>query len=181
MGVIKWIGTQIVSVISTFEDKGTQLTVAVLLLLWVSAIASAFIDNIPYTATMVPVVLLLALPVEHGGELELELQPLIWALAFGACLGGNGTLIGASANVVTAGMAEEAGYKISFNEFFKTGFPVMILTTAIATVYCLFVYIMKIDIWVILLITILAIIADVIWELRPGRDRWFPDELFESE
>ena len=181
MGVIKWIGNQIVAVISNFEDKGTQLTVAVLLLLWVSAIASAFIDNIPYTATMVPVVLLLALPVEHGGDLELPLQPLIWALAFGACLGGNGTLIGASANVVTAGMAEEAGYRISFNEFFKTGFPVMILTTAIVTFYVLFVYVMNVEIWIILLITVMAIIADVIWELRPGRDRWFPEELFESE
>lgn len=181
MGVINWIGDQIVAVISNFEDKGTQLTVAVLLLLWVSAIASAFIDNIPYTATMVPVVLLLALPVEHGGDLELPLQPLIWALAFGACLGGNGTLIGASANVVTAGMAEEAGYRISFNEFFKTGFPVMILTTTIVTFYVLFVYVMNVEIWIILLITVMAIIADVIWELRPGRDRWFPDELLESE
>ncbi len=181
MGVINWIGDQIVAVISNFEDKGTQLTVAVLLLLWVSAIASAFIDNIPYTATMVPVVLLLALPVDHGGDLELPLQPLIWALAFGACLGGNGTLIGASANVVTAGMAEEAGYRISFNEFFKTGFPVMILTTAIVTFYVLFVYVMNVEIWIILLITVMAIIADVIWELRPGRDRWFPDELLESE
>ena len=181
MGVINWIGDQIVAVISNFEDKGTQLTVAVLLLLWVSAIASAFIDNIPYTATMVPVVLLLALPVEHGGDLELPLQPLIWSLAFGACLGGNGTLIGASANVVTAGMAEEAGYRISFNEFFKTGFPVMILTTSIVTFYVLFVYVMNVEIWIILLITVMAIIADVIWELRPGRDRWFPDELLESE
>ena len=181
MGVINWIGDQIVAVISNFEDKGTQLTVAVLLLLWVSAIASAFIDNIPYTATMVPVVLLLALPVEHGGDLELPLQPLIWALAFGACLGGNGTLIGASANVVTAGMAEEAGYRISFNEFFKTGFPVMILTTTIVTFYVLFVYVMNVEIWIILLITVMAIIADVIWELRPGRDRWFPEELLESE
>jgi len=181
MGVINWIGDQIVAVISNFEDKGTQLTVAVLLLLWVSAIASAFIDNIPYTATMVPVVLLLALPVEHGGDLELPLQPLIWSLAFGACLGGNGTLIGASANVVTAGMAEEAGYRISFNEFFKTGFPVMILTTAIVTFYVLFVYVMNVEIWIILLITVMAIIADVIWELRPGRDRWFPDGLLESE
>ena len=181
MGVINWIGDQIVAVISNFEDKGTQLTVAVLLLLWVSAIASAFIDNIPYTATMVPVVLLLALPVEHGGDLELPLQPLIWSLAFGACLGGNGTLIGASANVVTAGMAEEAGYRISFNEFFKTGFPVMILTTSIVTFYVLFVYVMNVEIWIILLITVMAIIADVIWELRPGRDRWFPAELLESE
>ena len=182
MGVIKWIGEQVVFTISQFDEPGTQLTVAILLLLWVSAIASAFIDNIPYTATMVPVVLMMAQPLANGGELGLELQPLIWALAFGACLGGNGTLIGASANVVTAGMAEEAGYKISFNEFFKTGFPIMILTTAIVTLYCMLVYVMEVAIWKVLIATIVVMGLDIWWELRPGNDRWFPDELVrESE
>ena len=76
-----------------------RLGAAVLIILWVSAVASAFIDNIPYTATMIPVVLQIA------NDLNIELGPMIWALAFGACLGGNGTLIGASANVVTAGMS----------------------------------------------------------------------------
>ena len=104
------------------------------ILLWVSAIASAFIDNIPYTATMIPIVL----QISQGANVELG--PLIWALAFGACLGGNGTLIGASANVVMAGMSEEAGYPVSFNEFFKAGFPMMILTTAIVTLYMVLVY-----------------------------------------
>ncbi|MGY8701708.1 MAG: ArsB/NhaD family transporter [Candidatus Poseidoniales archaeon] len=177
MGVIKWIGEQVVYIISQFEDSGTQLTVAILLLLWVSAIASAFIDNIPYTATMVPVVLVMAQPIANGGELGLAFQPLIWALAFGACLGGNGTLIGASANVVTAGMAEEEGYKISFNEFFKTGFPVMILTTAIVTLYCMLVYVWGIAIWKVLIATIVVMALDIWWELKPGNDRWFPDEL----
>ena len=182
MGVIKWIGEQVVFTISQFEDSGTQLTVAILLLLWVSAIASAFIDNIPYTATMVPVVLVMAQPIANGGELGLALQPLIWALAFGACLGGNGTLIGASANVVTAGMAEEEGYKISFNEFFKTGFPIMIITTAIVTLYCMLVYVWGIAIWKVLIATIVVIALDIWWELKPGNDRWFPDELVkESE
>lgn len=177
MGVIKWIGEQVVYIISQFEDSGTQLTVAILLLLWVSAIASAFIDNIPYTATMVPVVLVMAQPIANGGELGLAFQPLIWALAFGACLGGNGTLIGASANVVTAGMAEEEGYKISFNEFFKTGFPVMILTTAIVTLYCMLVYVWGIAIWKVLIATIVVMALDIWWELKPGNDRWFPEEL----
>ena len=182
MGVIKWIGEQVVYIISQFEDSGTQLTVAILLLLWVSAIASAFIDNIPYTATMVPVVLVMAQPIANGGELGLAFQPLIWALAFGACLGGNGTLIGASANVVTAGMAEEEGYKISFNEFFKTGFPIMIITTAIVTLYCMLVYVWGIAIWKVLIATIVVIGLDIWWELKPGNDRWFPDELVrESE
>jgi Na+/H+ antiporter NhaD/arsenite permease-like protein len=182
MGVIKWIGEQVVFTISQFDDSGTQLTVAILLLLWVSAIASAFIDNIPYTATMVPVVLVMAQPIAHGGELGLALQPLIWALAFGACLGGNGTLIGASANVVTAGMAEEEGYKISFNEFFKTGFPIMIITTAIVTLYCMLVYVWGVAIWKVLIATIVVIALDIWWELKPGNDRWFPDEMVrESE
>ena len=97
------------------------------------SIASA-IDNIPYTITMIPVVLQIA------DSLSLDLGPLIWALAFGACLGGNGTLIGASANVVTAGMSEEAGYPISFNEFFKAGFPVMLMTVTIITGYVVMVY-----------------------------------------
>ena len=85
---------------------------------------------------MIPIVLQIA---DELGDYLLD--PLIWALAFGACLGGNGTLIGASANVVTAGMSEEAGYPISFNEFFKAGFPVMILTTFIVSLYMLLVFI----------------------------------------
>ena len=103
MGVIDYIGEYVEKAIKFFPDE-YRLAAAVLIILWVSAIASAFIDNIPYTATMIPIVLSLAV------ELSLDLGPLIWALAFGACLGGNGTLIGASANVVTAGMAEEAGH-----------------------------------------------------------------------
>ena len=100
MGVIDYIGEYVEKAIKFFPDD-YRLAAAVLIILWVSAIASAFIDNIPYTATMIPIVLSLAV------ELSLDLGPLIWALAFGACLGGNGTLIGASANVVTAGMAED--------------------------------------------------------------------------
>lgn len=85
---------------------------------------------------MVPVVIELA----SDPELNLALGPLAWALALGACLGGNGTIIGASANVVAAGLAEEAGHDISFNRFFKTGFPIMLLSVALATVYCVVRY-----------------------------------------
>jgi len=67
----------------------------------------------------------------------LPLQPLIWALVFGCCYGGNGTLIGASANVVAAGLCEQQGYPISFNSFFKLGFPSMILSVIVATCYML--------------------------------------------
>ena len=135
MGMIDAIATGISDTISQASEKN-RLMVAVLLLLWVSAIASAFIDNIPYTATMVPVVIELA----SDPELNLALGPLAWALALGACLGGNGTIIGASANVVAAGLAEEAGHDISFNRFFKTGFPIMLLSVALATVYCVVRY-----------------------------------------
>lgn len=136
MGVIEYIGSFVEKAIAWFSDE-YQLAAAVVIILWVSAIASAFIDNIPYTATMIPIVLSLSV----NPDLNLELGPLIWALAFGACLGGNGTLIGASANVVTAGLSEEAGYPISFNEFFKAGFPVMLLSTFIVTFYMVLVYV----------------------------------------
>ena len=135
MGLIDAIATGISDTISQASEKN-RLMVADLLLLWVSAIASAFIDNIPYTATMVPVVIELA----SDPDLNLQLGPLAWALALGACLGGNGTIIGASANVVAAGLAEEAGHDISFNTFFKTGFPIMLLSVALATVYCVVRY-----------------------------------------
>ena len=134
MKVIDYIGGFVEKGIESFSEE-YRLAAAVVIILWVSAIASAFIDNIPYTATMIPIVLSLSV------ELSLDLGPLIWALAFGACLGGNGTLIGASANVVTAGLSEEAGYPISFNEFFKAGFPVMLLSTVIVTFYMVLVYV----------------------------------------
>ena len=135
MGLIEMIADLISDTVSK-ASEANRLMVAVLLLLWVSAIASAFIDNIPYTATMVPVVIELA----SDETLGLELGPLAWALALGACLGGNGTIIGASANVVAAGLAEESGNDISFNRFFRTGFPIMILTLLLATVYCVVRY-----------------------------------------
>lgn len=137
MEVINFIGEYVEQAIVWFpqgDDGIIRLTAAMVILLWVSAVASAFIDNIPYTATMIPIVL----QISQGANVELG--PLIWALAFGACLGGNGTLIGASANVVMAGMSEEAGYPVSFNEFFRAGFPMMILTTAIVTLYMVLVY-----------------------------------------
>ena len=130
MGLIDTIADGISNTISRATPEN-RLMIAVLLLLWVSGIASAFIDNIPYTATMVPVVIELA----SDPNLGLSLGPLAWALALGACLGGNGTIIGASANVVAAGLAEESGNDISFNRFFKTGFPIMILTLLTSTVY----------------------------------------------
>jgi len=114
-------------------SAGSPLT-AVLLVLWVSAIFSAIIDNIPFTATMLPIVAYLttSIPGVQGGVLW-------WALALGACLGGNGTLIGASANVVTAGLAEKAGYPIGFMEYVRVAFLPMLITVALSMVWLVFV------------------------------------------
>jgi len=168
MGVITFIGGYVESGIEFFgDDEVIRLTAGILILLWVSAIVSAFIDNIPYTATMIPIVLQIAV------NLDMPLDPLIWALAFGACLGGNGTLIGASANVVTAGMSEEAGHPISFNDFFKAGFPVMILTTLIVSMYMVIVFVIGgedngLEMKIVLIgITLFGII----WQISRGRSR----------
>lgn len=92
-------------------------------------------DNIPYTATMIPVVQILADTLE-----TLPLATLAWSLSFGACLGGNGTLLGASANIVTAGISKNKGYDISFLNFLYPGMLVMILSVAIANIYMLVRY-----------------------------------------
>lgn len=111
--------------------KSFQLLLAVAIILWVSGIVSAFVDSIPVTTMMVKVLVVIA----ENKELSLPLQPLIWALAFGPCLGGNGTLVGASANVVCASVANRRGYQISFIEFMKLGFPVMFVTLIVINLY----------------------------------------------
>jgi len=132
LGLISYIGDLVTRMIRNVPAGKGRLAVAVTLIVWISAIVSAFIDNIPYTAAMIPVVYQLA-----TSDLGLPLTPLVWSLVFGTCFGGNGTLIGASANVVCAGISEHDGYPISFNTFFKLGFPTMIVTVFIAHVYML--------------------------------------------
>jgi Na+/H+ antiporter NhaD/arsenite permease-like protein len=183
LGVISFIGEYVTKGIELFgtdaEGDVVRLAAAIMIILWVSAIASAFIDNIPYTATMIPVVMQIA----H--DLNIDLNPLIWALAFGACLGGNGTLIGASANVVTAGMSEEAGYPISFNEFFKAGFPIMILTTAIVSLYMMLVYVVGADggatTWKLVLVGLTMF--GIIFQVSRGRSKGksFADSLVDDD
>lgn len=108
---------------------------AFLMIIWLSAIASAFIDNIPFTATMIPLVHTLNGSPELAATFgDFNISPLWWALSLGANLGGNGTLIGSSAGVVAAGISERQGHPISFNRWFKVGFPFMIITVAIGTV-----------------------------------------------
>ncbi|CAK1546503.1 unnamed protein product [Leptosia nina] len=132
LGLIEFIGGLTEALILKV-DESARLAVALILLLWVSGVSSAFVDNIPLTTMMVRVVTALG----SNPALNLPIQPLIWALSFGACLGGNGTLIGASANVVCAGVAEQHGYRFTFMQFFKVGFPVMIGHLVVATAYLL--------------------------------------------
>jgi Na+/H+ antiporter NhaD/arsenite permease-like protein len=112
-----------------------NLTAAVLIILWVSGFSSAIVDNIPYTATMLPIVGYLSKTIPGG-----ESGVLWWALSLGACFGGNGTIIGASANVVTTGLAEKAGYKITFYEFMKQAAPITIISLMISSVFLLLRY-----------------------------------------
>lgn len=108
-----------------------------MLILWFSAIASAFVDNIPFVATMIPLIHEMG---TLGGISEAGLEPLWWSLALGACLGGNGTIIGASANVIVAGMAEKNGVHMGFIAFMKTAFPLMLVSIFIAMLYLLVRY-----------------------------------------
>lgn len=110
------------------EAAGGNLTVATMGILWFSALASAIVDNIPYTATAIPIVQQLA-------DTGLKAEPMWWALALGACLGGNLTIVGASANIVVANLAARDGHPITFMQFFRYGLGVVAASLAISTVY----------------------------------------------
>jgi len=144
VGLIKWMSVQVLEL-----TQGNLLSTS-MLVMWFSAFASAFIDNIPYVATMNPLIIDMAKqlwPGETGMALlqHPDLMPLWWSLALGACLGGNGTAIGASANVIVVGMSEKAGKRISFGKFMLYGMPVMIITVIISTIYVwLRYYVLKI-------------------------------------
>jgi Na+/H+ antiporter NhaD/arsenite permease-like protein len=119
----------------TIDITNGLLVPASMLILWISAIASAFIDNIPFVATMIPLI-------KDMGRLGMsgDINLLWWALSLGACLGGNGTIIGASANVVVCGMAEKRGIPITFISYMKVAFPTMLVSIIICMVYLLFWY-----------------------------------------
>ena len=122
-GVIEWIAHNI------FLNVGNNPYVIVLMVLWVSGIISGFLDNIPFTITMIPIIHLL-----------LESNPipnniLWWALALGACLGGNITIIGASANIISVGIAKKYGVEISFIDFMKKGLIVTLISLFVASIY----------------------------------------------
>ncbi|MBP6682973.1 MAG: ArsB/NhaD family transporter [Halioglobus sp.] len=124
-GVLTLLGQELV------DFTGGDLQVTTFATLWLSAIASAVIDNVPFVATMIPV--LQSTAPQLGGADSME--PVWWALSLGACLGGNGTLVGATANIIVAGFAERAGYPISFARFLLLGVPVLLLSITIASGY----------------------------------------------
>ena len=140
VGVIRYLADQLVAV-----TQG-NLAGSTMAVLWGSAIFSAAVDNIPYVVAMNPLIVDLArsLHPEISDYATLvhqpDIIPLWWALALGACLGGNGTIIGASANVVIVDIARKAGYPISFWQFFKFGFPVMLGSVLMSAVYLWFLF-----------------------------------------
>jgi len=128
--------TGVISMIAQWALNVTQGNIVLMnfLILWLSAIASAFIDNIPFVATMIPLIKSMA---ELG---NIDVTSLWWTLSLGACLGGNGTIIGASANVVVSSIAAAHGRPISFKYYFKIAFPLMIVSIVISNIYIYFAY-----------------------------------------
>lgn len=132
-------GLEMVGIIDSMADKLLTITkgdlfMTAMVILWGAAIASAFLDNIPFVATMIPLIKSI------GAMSTMSITPLWWALALGACLGGNGTLVGASANVIVSGMLEKHGEKLGFVEYMKVGFPIMLLSVAISSAYLMVFY-----------------------------------------
>jgi Na+/H+ antiporter NhaD/arsenite permease-like protein len=122
-----------------------NLALAAIGFLWGAAFISAVVDNIPATAALIPVVKAMAASIHPGVEhpwAHPDILPLWWALALGACLGGNGTIVGASANVVVAGLAERAGRPISFVRFLRVGIPVTIASLLLSTAYLFLRYLL---------------------------------------
>ena len=129
LGLLRAIADQLSTLIASFPIAQRQVG-AMLLVQLVAGIASAFVDNIPFTTTMLPVIIQMS---ENVAGISIE--ALAWSLCFGADFGGIGTLIGSSANIVMAGISAEAGFPITFNAFFRIGWPVMCISLCIAGAY----------------------------------------------
>ena len=131
-------GLEKVGIIHAIADlmvsaTGSHYVILMLVILWVSALCSAVLDNIPFVATLIPLIMTM----EAEG---IDVWPLWWAVSIGACFGGNGTIIGASANVVLTGIAGRRGYPITFVQFLKIGAPVMLMSVVLATFYLLVLF-----------------------------------------
>ena len=137
-------GLEEVGVLSMLGEKLTEFTQgsiqkATFWVLWISAFVSAAIDNIPFVATMIPVIKSME---ESGGGRE-AMMPVWWALSLGACFGGNGSLIAASANVIVAGLAQREGHPISFLRFLLWSLPVMLMTIIVSSLCLYLMYFIK--------------------------------------
>ncbi|KEI07401.1 ArsB/NhaD family transporter [Clostridium botulinum] len=133
-GVLEKVGLMNLLAKETLSLTKGNLLFSAILILWISAIASSFIDNIPFVATMIPLIKTMSI-VGH-----MNVLPLWFALSLGSCLGGNGTIVGASANLIVIGIAGKSGHKITFKDYFKVGFPLMLTSICISTVYLLVFY-----------------------------------------
>jgi Na+/H+ antiporter NhaD/arsenite permease-like protein len=111
-----------------------DITLMALAVLWISAFAAAFVGAVPFVATMIPFLQDIIARTPQNGFI------LWWALSLGACLGGTGTLTGAAANMVVAGIARQHGMTISYRRFLKYGFPVMIISLIVAMLYIIVRY-----------------------------------------
>lgn len=130
IGLFQWLSNKIINL--TKEN----LTLTTLAILWVSGISTSVINNISYTISMVPVI-------QNIGEAtSFNLNPLWWALSLGACLGGNGTFIAAAANLVGVNILKRQGIIITFKDFFRIGFPIMLISMLLSSIYLYFRYLL---------------------------------------
>ncbi len=120
-GIIEWVAQQMLLL------TGGNQSITTMFVLWFSALASGVVDNIPYTATMLPII-------ERMGEV-MPVEPLWWALALGADMGGNLTLVGASANVVVASIAERSGHRLTFGQFLRYGLMTVLISLMISSLW----------------------------------------------
>lgn len=139
VGSLEKVGVIEAVAAASLKITGGVMVPTSMLILWLSGIASAFVDNIPFVATMIPLI-------KDMGQIMGVADPAAlnlfwWSLSLGACLGGNGTIIGASANVVVIGMAEKRGAPITFMNFFKVAFPLMLVSLVLSSVYMVFWYV----------------------------------------
>ena len=138
VGVAEHAGLITILAKLSIDITGGDPWITFVMVIWLSGIASSFVDNIPFTTTMIPLIHTLnvdpTIASSFGPESGYQFSPLWWALALGADLGGNGTLIGSSAGVVAAGLSEKFGHHISFARWIRIGFPFMLLTLAIGTI-----------------------------------------------
>lgn len=125
-GVVKVIAEAVV------EKTGDNVSLLTMIMVFASSIFSAFVDNIPFATTMIPIIK------DIGVMTGMNTEPLFWALALGACIGGSGTIIGASCNLVVVGLAEHNGIKITFMQYFKYAFIMMFIGILIAAAYLFF-------------------------------------------